>query len=236
MPSKARRLYAFAIAFAVLWFGFAFTLEARKNPLRGDEVDFFGCIANQRDHGRVLNYAGEVHYDRKSLIPVGHDHLGQTPLEIFEFDPSAHVLKGNRFALDGTSRYTYCLWHPPLYVATAALAAHALPLDPARGWLLRFSQLPFLLLLGVACFWCASELYPERRGRVTLATLGLLAIDSLWIRGTILLDYAGTTAPIAALVAVVGVARLRRGPSLVALFALTLPWFASFEHRDARHA
>jgi len=205
-----------------------FVLQARKNPIRGDEVEFFRCIENQRDNGRVLAYAGEIHFERSTLVPLGRDRLGAKELELFEFPPSAHVLKGNRFAIAGMSRYAYCLWHPPLYVALAALGAHALPLEPARDWLIRFANLPLMLLFGTACFWCASELYPERRTATTLATLALLTLNALWLEGASLLDYAGTVAPAAALVALASFRRIQRGFSWLALVGLALPWFATF--------
>jgi hypothetical protein len=220
--------FGFALALVAVIFSAAFAWEAHKNPLRGDEVDFFQCIANARDHGRVLYYAGEVPYDRSTLVPVGRDRLGSLALELFEFEPSTQTRKGNHFALAGTSRYTYCLWHPPLYVATTALVAHLLPLEPARAWLVRLANWPLLLLMAVACFACASALYPERKRQTTLVALVLLALSSLWLRGSTLVDYAGALAPTAALLVVLSVTRLRRGHSLLAGLGLALPWFASF--------
>lgn len=228
MKAKERVLYRLGFVLVAVVFAAMFVLQARKNPIRGDEVEFFRCIENQRDHGRVLAYTGDVHFQRIPLEPLGVDWLGDKELRLVKFPESAHVLKGNHLAISGTSRYGYCLWHPPLYVTLAALAAQALPLEPARDWLIRFANLPLMLLLAAACFWCASEFYPERRTATALGTLALLTLNVLWLEGASLIDYAGAVAPAAALVALASFRRIQRGSSWLALLGLAVPWFASF--------
>ena len=216
------------LVLAALVYIAAFVVQAKKNPLRGDEVDYFACIENLRENGRILYYAGEVDYPESELVQRGTDQLGSRAVAVREFLPERNVQKGNRFLLEGTSRYTYCLWHPPLYIESVALATRVFPVSRADAWQLRLLHLPFVALLIAALAALSRRVYPERHALVTSIALLALAFNTLWLRGSSLIDYNGTLAPAVAALGAGAYLRTRERWSATAVVCFALGWATSF--------
>jgi len=186
-----------------------------KNPLRGDEVDFYGCMENVVNLGLPIYYAGEVDLSPQSLIYLSTRYLGNREFVFYRFRPETKILKETFFALSGgTSRYTYCLWHPPLYVYLGSLYFRVMPLTPATSMKLRYFNLIFSLGIFAGMFVLSRAIYRTHPERVAaLATL-LYAGNSLATRGTILIDYNATLGPcVATWFAVAYTCGLRERPS-----------------------
>lgn len=167
-----------------------------KNPLRGDEVDFYGCMENVVSLRLPLYYAGEVDLSHQSLIYLSTRYLGNQEFVFYRFRPETKIFKETFFALsDGTSRYTYCLWHPPLYVYLGSLYFRVVSLTPATSMKLRYFNLIFSFGIFTGMFVLSRAIYRTHPARVAaLATL-LYVGNSLATRGAILIDYNGTLGP-----------------------------------------
>ena len=177
----------------------SFRVQVERNPLRADEVDFYRCTRNVISLGRPLYYAGEVTLPVAHVVPLGAATLDGQAFQFYRFKPETGILKETFFGItDGDSRYTYCLWHPPLYVYLGSLALRLVEIPDAQANLFRYSHLVYvaLMLLGIAALM--RELYrPVWFLGLALATL-FLACSSLAVRASVLVDYNGALAMSAA--------------------------------------
>ncbi len=177
-----------------------FTLQAQKNPLRLDEVDYYQCMENIVRLGFPLYYAGEVNIDHSHLIYLSTRHLGGQEFVFWRFKPETGVLKETFFALvNDSSRYTFGMWHPPLYIYLGSLAFRLLPLTPESSHLLRYFNLVFSISIFIGMFVLSRELYSIRHHKVFLLASLLYALNSLAVRGSTLIDYNATIGPCAAI-------------------------------------
>ena len=129
----------------------------------------------------------------------------------WRFKPETGVLKETFFALvDGTSRYTFGMWHPPLYIYLGSLVFRILPLTPENSYLLRYFNLVFSIGIFIGMFVLSRELYPVKHRKVFLLASLLYAFSSLAIRGSILVDYNATIGPCAAIWFVIAALRAER--------------------------
>lgn len=173
-----------------------FASHAQKNPLRLDEVDYYQCMENVVRLGYPLYYAGEVNIDPNRLMYLSTRYLDEQEFVFWRFKPETGILKETFFALvNDTSRYTFGMWHPPLYIYLGSLVFRLLPLIPENSYLLRYFNLVFGIGIFAAIFILSQELYPARYRKVFLVTSLLYALHSLAVRGSTLIDYNATLGP-----------------------------------------
>jgi hypothetical protein len=167
-----------------------------KNPLRADEVDYFQSMQNVLSLGLPLYYAGEVDLDPDWLIHLSTQVLAGRQFEFYRFKPETGILKETFFALtDGHSRYTYGMWHPPLYIYLGTLFLGVASLTVENSALLRYFNLIFSIGVLVGMVALSRELYGRRLGPTVALAVALYALNNLVIRGTILIDYNATLGP-----------------------------------------
>lgn len=209
--SKSRATFEIAAAFVLLLYLCHFVLQVSKNPLRLDEVDYYQCMENIVRLGLPIYYAGEVNIDPNRLMYLSTRYLVDQEFVFWRFKPETGVLKETFFALvDGTSRYTFGMWHPPLYIYLGSLVFRLLPLMPENSYLLRYFNLVFSIGIFIGMFVLSRELYPVKHRKVFLLASLLYAFNSLAMRGSILIDYNATIGPCAAIWFVIASLRAER--------------------------
>jgi len=217
-------LYGFAIFLIFVAFLLLAQAHISKNPLRGDEVDYYRSMENVFTLGLPLYYAGEVNLQTEALLHLSTRRLAGAQFEFYRFRPETGVLKETFFAIkDGTSRYTYGMWHPPLYIYLGALWFRLVPLTPITSSGLRYFNLIFSIGIFIGMIALSHVLYGGGLGlTAALATL-LYTTCSLAVRGSILIDYNATLAPCVAIWLVFVYLRCERGHrNCVALGLLTV--------------
>jgi hypothetical protein len=173
-----------------------FAIHVQKNPLRLDETDYFQCMHNVTRLGIPLYYAGEIDVDRTLLLHLSTRQLGGQTFEFYRFRPETGILKETFFALtDRYSRYTYGMWHPPLYIYLGGLFVRIFPLTPDNSVLLRYFNLVFSIGIVAGLAVLSRQLYPSKSRWVFLVALGLYTLNSLAVRGSLLIDYNATLGP-----------------------------------------
>jgi MFS family permease len=146
--------------------------------------------------GLPIYYAGEVNLSADSLIHLYSRRLGGQQFDFYRFKPETGILKETFFALtEGNSRYTFGMWHPPLYIYLGALFLRLKPLTPETSFLLRYFNLIFSIGIFAGMVALSRELYRDRHRAVVSLALLLYVLNSLAVRGTILVDYNATLAP-----------------------------------------
>ncbi len=204
----------------------AFSSQVDRNPLRGDEVDFFQCMHNVTALGKPLFYAGELELPDNVVLPLSIELLSGQEFHFFRFKPETGIFKETFFAVaNEDSRYNYCLWHPPLYVYLGALSLRLLDLTIAQSALLRYTHLIYALGMLIGMSFLARELYQHAwLPGLALAAL-FLATNSLAVRSGLLIDYNGALAQCVAVWLTWALLRVDRQPRAMplamVLFALT---------------
>jgi hypothetical protein len=192
--------YGTLVALAIVFFIGSFALQVQKNPLRLDEVDYFQCMQNTIKLGLPIYYAGEVDLDPNLLLHLSTRRLLDKEFDFYRFKPETGVLKETFFAITDThSRYTYGMWHPPLYIYLGALFFRILPLTPDNSSLLRYFNLIFSIGIFAGMAALSQELYRSKSRWVFLVALVLYALNSLAVRGALLIDYNATLGPCVAI-------------------------------------
>jgi hypothetical protein len=188
--------FAGSIIVISLLFGWLFAIQVEKNPLRLDEVDYFGSIRNLVEIGTPLFYAGEVDISPDRLDHLATKELGGRVYEFYRYKPETGIQKEAFFALvDGQSQFVYGMWHPPLYIYLASIAYRLYPLTPGNSQLLRYFNLVFSVVTIAGMVRLSALLYAPRYRIVALGALVLYALNGLNIRGSSLIDYSATLAP-----------------------------------------
>jgi hypothetical protein len=191
--------YLLAIVLALAVFSISFVWQIQKNPLRLDEVEYFQCIDNLTHLGVPFYYAGQVDLDHSQLIHLSTRWLQGAPYDFYRFKPETGIVKETFFALTADNgRYTYGMWHPPLYIYLGALFFRLFPLTPETSTALRYFNLLFAAGTFAGIYALAHALYGRRGLPVTAAALTLYALNSLATRGALLIDYNATLGPCAA--------------------------------------
>jgi hypothetical protein len=189
-------MYIVSVAVVLVSFCYLFHIQVTKNPLRYDEVDYFQCMQNVVELGLPIYYAGEVDLDYSRLVHLSTRYLDGRRFEFYRFKPETGVLKEAFFAItDGSSRYTFGMWHPPLYIYLGSLFFRLVPLTPENSSLLRYFNLVFTIGMFVGVVALSRELYPKDHRRVFLIALVMYTLNSLAIRGSTLIDYNATLGP-----------------------------------------
>lgn len=198
---RQRKLFwTLAILTILLFYLGHFVIHAQKNPLRLDEVDYYQCMENVVRLGFPVYYAGEVSVDHNRLIYLSTRHLDGREFVFWRFKPETGILKETFFALvNDTSRYTFGMWHPPLYIYLGSLIFRLLPVTPENSHSLRYFNLIFSVGIFTGMFALSRELYPLTYRRVFLIASLIYALHSLAIRGSTLIDYNATLGPCAAI-------------------------------------
>ena len=209
-----RLVFFLAVGFYVT----AFCWLAAKHPLRMDEVDYFGAMDNAFRLGVPLYYAGEVNYRSENLLHLFDRSLAGQPYAFYRFKPETGILKETFFALSNNhSRYTYGLWHPPLYIYLGAPVVSGLGLTPATSATLRGFNLLFVLGVFAGLYLLSHRYYGPSRGTAISALAAWLYALTPWaIPGSLLIDYNATLGPCVALwfaVALTGTLTATRWPS-----------------------
>lgn len=189
-------VYGLACVVALIVFLALVKAHVDKNPLRADEVDYYQSMQNVLSLGLPLYYAGEVDIDPNWLLQLSTQDLNGREFSFYRFKPETGVLKETFFALtNGHSRYTYGMWHPPLYIYIGALFLRLAPLTVETSASLRYFNLIFSIgiLAGMAVL--GRELYRQRLGPTLALAVALYVLNSLAIRGVILIDYNATLGP-----------------------------------------
>lgn len=203
--------WVLAILIILLFYLGHFVIHAQKNPLRLDEVDYYQCMENVVRLGFPVYYAGEVSIDHNRLIYLSTRHLDGREFVFWRFKPETGILKETFFALvNDTSRYTFGMWHPPLYIYLGSLIFRLLPVTPENSHSLRYFNLIFSLGIFTGMFALSRESYPLRYRQVFLIASLICAFHSLAIRGSTLIDYNATLGPCAAVWFAVAVLRAER--------------------------
>jgi hypothetical protein len=196
LDTRSAVAYTIAVTAAIVLFVILFALLVSRNPLRMDEVDFFQSMQNVIRFGLPLYYAGEVNLSPNSLMHLSTRVLAGRQFEFYRFKPETGILKETFFALaDGHSRYTYGLWHPPLYIYAGALFLWAFPLSPENSGLLRYFNLVFCIGIFAGMAALSRQLYPDHFRSVFALSLILFALNNLAVRGSLLIDYNGALGP-----------------------------------------
>jgi len=173
-----------------------FVLQVRKNPLRWDEVDYFQCMENVIRLGLPIYYAGEVKIDPHLLVYLSSRQLGGQEFVFYRFKPETGILKETFFAIVGdTSRYTYGMWHPPLYIYLGSVFLRLVPLAPENSHLLRYFNLMFSIGIFIGILCLSREIYPSLYKPIFLFALLFYALNPLAVRGSVLVDYNATLGP-----------------------------------------
>ena len=189
-------VYLLACAAALVVFLVLVKAQIDKNPLRADEVDYYQSMQNVLSLGLPLYYAGEANIDPDWLIHLSTQVLDGRQFEFYRFRPETGVLKETFFALtNGHSRYTYGMWHPPLYIYLGALFLRLAPLTVETSASLRYFNLIFSIGTFAGMVVLSRELYRHRLGPTLALAVVLYVLNSLAIRGTILIDYNATLGP-----------------------------------------
>jgi len=203
-----------------------FAIQVDRNPLRADEVDYFQCMRNITVLGKPLYYAGEIDLSPDNVLPLSREVLAGRSFDFYRFRPETGILKQTYFAIaDGDSRYTYCLWHPPLYVYLGGLFLRLFDPAVAQPALLRTMNLVYVLGMLIGMGFLIRELYrPGWLLGLGLASV-LFATNSLAVRAGLLIDYNGALAQCVAVWAAWAYLRLDRQlramPFAIFLLALT---------------
>ena len=221
--------YVLACATALVVFLVLVKAQIDKNPLRADEVDYYQSMQNVLSLGLPLYYAGEVNIDPDWLIHLSTQVLNGRKFEFYRFKPETGILKETFFALtDGHGRYTYGMWHPPLYIYLGALFLRVASLTVENSALLRYFNLIFSIGIFAGMATLSHELYRRRLGPTIALAFALYALNSLAIRGTILIDYNATLGPcVAVWFAVAYLRSERRHSPHVGLGLLTVLAFST---------
>lgn len=199
MPQAAkpivRALTWLLLIVGIALYGMAFSIQVNRNPLRMDEVDFYRCMNNVGALGRPLYYAGEIRLPVNAVQSLGSETLQGKTFQFYRFKPETGVLKETFFAVtDDASRYTYCLWHPPLYIYFGALFMRVFDLPIAQASLFRYTHLVPIALLLAGMALLLRELHrPGWLLGLGLGTL-FLACNELAVSASILIDYNGALA------------------------------------------
>ena len=222
-------IWGIAITFILALFLLLFALQAERNLLRWDEVDFFLCMENVVRWGLPIYYAGEVNIDRSLLVHLSTRQLKGQEFAFYRYKPETRVLKETFFALtDGTSRYTYGMWHPPLYIYLGSLVFRFVYLPPENSHLLRYFNLIFSAGIFAGMWVLSRELYPSRHRQTFLLALLLYTLTPLSVRGSVLIDYNATLGPCVALWFIVTYLKeARQYPHLWLILSTTLVLFTS---------
>ncbi len=229
--SKSYRPIAFPIPllfifclFLALW-----VLQVHKNPLRWDEVDFFLCMENVARLGLPVYYAGEVKIDPALLVHLSTRQLRGQEFAFYRYKPETGIFKETFFALTGgTSRYTYGMWHPPLYIYLGSLVFRFVNLSPENSHLLRYFNLLFSAGIFTGIWALSRKLYPSRHRQTFLLALLLYTLTPLSVRGSVLIDYNATLGPCAAVWFVVTFLKdTRRHPYFGLIISTALALFTS---------
>jgi hypothetical protein len=187
------------IILALAIFSISFIGQIQKNPLRLDEVKYFQCIKNLVHLGTPLYDGGQVNLDPRQLIHLSTRQLGGELYDFYRFKPETGIVKEAFFALTANNEhYIYGMWHPPLYIYVDALLFRLFPLTPATSADLRYFNLVFAAAMFAGMAALARELYGRRGLAATALAIGLYALNSLAVRGTLLIDYNATLGPCAA--------------------------------------
>lgn len=201
--------------FVLLLYLLHFALHAQKNPLRLDEVDYYQCMQNIIQLGLPLYYAGEVNIARDRLVYLSARYLDGQTFVFWRFKPETGILKETFFALvNDTSRYTFGMWHPPLYIYLGSLVFHLLPLTPENSHLIRYFNLTFSVGIFAGIFILSQELYLSAYRKVFLISSLLYTLHSLAVRGSTLIDYNATLGPCVAIWFVITALRTERKAGL----------------------
>ncbi|MFZ2362332.1 MAG: hypothetical protein WA040_23535 [Anaerolineae bacterium] len=227
-------------ALALLVFAFVYVRQVDKNPLRMDEADMYSSIANWVTLGQPLLYLGQPPPPADWLLPLGERTLGDGQLyRFYRIKPETGVQKEFFIALrDGVvGRYTYYP-HPQLYLFVHSLLFRLAPLTVETSHLMRYFNLLWVagMLAGLALL--SRELYGARSGRslrsnrawwVFAVTLLLLAVNSFFVRASLLIDFQAPTACLAVWYAWAFVRSQERGRLSWPLALVTLFfWFSNF--------
>lgn len=213
-PGKphARILYGLIIVLIFVAFLLLAHAQIQKNPLRADEVDYYRSMESVVTLGLPLYYAGEVNLRPESLINLSTQRLGGQQFDFYRFRPETGILKETFFALtNGASRYTYGLWHPPLYIYLGSLYFRVIPLTPLTSSGLRYFNLIFSLGIFAGMIAFSRVLYGARPGLTAALAVLLYTLNSLAVRGAILIDYNATLGPCVAIWFAVAYLRRERG-------------------------
>ena len=230
--TKARTSYVFVLAALALLIIFValFVLQVEKNPLRLDEVDYFRSMQNVVNLGVPLYYSGEANIDKNLLIPLSIRRLDNQDFTFYRFKPETGKLKETFIAIvDPESRYTYGMWHPPLYIYLGSFFFRLFPLTPDNSSWLRYFNLVFSIGLFGGMAMLARELNRNRWRLIFLVALVLFVSSNLAVRGSILIDYNGTLGPCVAVWTVVAYLRSERQRRLHwgLVVVMVLVWFTS---------
>jgi hypothetical protein len=192
--------YGVLLAVTVAVFVGSFAIHVRKNPLRVDEVDYFQCMQNTVKLGLPIYYAGEVVYDPSFLQHLSSQRLAGKDFDFYRFKPELGILKETFFAItDNHSRYTFGMWHPPLYIYLGGLFFCAFNPTPEDSSLVRYFNLFFTIGIFVGMALLSAEIYSQSARWVFLVALVLYALNSLAVRGATLIDYNATLGPCVAI-------------------------------------
>lgn len=200
-----------------------FAIQIDRNPLRADEVDYFQCMRNLTVLGKPLYYAGETERSPDAVLLLSREVLAGRSFDFYRFRPETGILKQTYFAIsDGDSRYTWCMWHPPLYVYLGGLFLRLFDPAVAQPALLRTMNLVYVLGILTGMGFLLRELYrPGWLLGLGLASV-LFATNSLAVRAGLLIDYNGTLAQCVVAWATWAFLRLDRQPRAMPLAIVLL--------------
>lgn len=197
---QTRLIYILIALLAVASYVSSFSLQAKKNPLRMDEVDYFQSMENINIWGLPIYYAGEVHYNYDNLIYLGTRYINGKRFDFYRFRPETGILKETFFALtDKSSRYTYGMWHPPLYIYLGAFWLRIFPLSTDNSWMFRYFNVIFSIGIFAGIILLSRIVYQNLYGSIAVIALLLYSLNSIVIRGATLIDYNGTLSPFLAI-------------------------------------
>ncbi len=195
MRRSQHRLALVVIGCLILYLGLT-NAQIHKNPLVMDEVDYFQCMTNVVDLGLPLYYAGEVRIDSDLTWSLGVRTLAGHRLDFYRFRPETGVMKEAYFALEGgNSRYTWCMWQPPLYIYLGSVAVRLADLSVQSSELIRYHNLLYGCIAMAGIVKLSLILYPQRWRSVSSAALLLYVTCDLVVRGSVLTDYSASLAP-----------------------------------------
>jgi len=198
VPSGVYRLFVrccVPVGLVIAYIGLA-SNAITNNPLRMDEVDYFQCMANVTKMGLPLYYAREERIEAGLIEWLGSRQLADGVYRFYRFGPNSGVSKESYFAIrEENSRYTWCMWHPPLYIYLGSVAFRLFDIAPQNSYVLRFHN----LLYSVGAIWGMARLSMQlyQRNWYRAFSLGLLLYITcdLALRGSILIDYSAALAP-----------------------------------------
>lgn len=197
-PRWQRLLAVVLLLLAVLLLAFHTVRQVEKNPLRMDEADMASSIANWVTLGQPLLYLGQPPPPQDWLLPLGERTLGDgQPYAFYRIKPETGVKKEFFIALrDGVvGRYTYYP-HPQLYLFVHSLLYRLFPLTVDASFLMRYFNLLWVVGMAAGMALLSRELYRRQILVFPLALL-LLAVNSLAVRASLLIDFQAPTACLA---------------------------------------